>query len=293
MGRFSAAVRQPSLLAAPRSIALVGIAGRAARGASRTATQPDRARVAKSDAAREALERASRSRIDPLLEATRRICSTRSSRRDPFEGFNRDIFSFNRSVDRWMFDPITRGYQFAVPAPGRRALYRVFQNLDSPVILANHMLQFRVVDAAGTTTRFVINSSLGRGRPVRSRGRLVRGVPARGRFRADARALRVAERAVPDAAVLRPEHGARRVRRRGRHPRRPARLPARPDHAGGRSCSAGARGSPRARPISTISRRSRRARSTSTPRCAAPISRTATRWCARRAASRRRRATSR
>jgi len=81
--------------------------------------------------------------------------------RDPFEGFNRDIFSFNRGMDRWLFDPITRGYQFVMPAPGRRALYRVFQNMDSPVILANHMLQFRVVDAAGTTTRFVINSSLG------------------------------------------------------------------------------------------------------------------------------------
>ncbi len=84
-----------------------------------------------------------------------------SGQRDPFEGFNRDIFSFNRGMDRWLFDPITRGYQFAVPAMGRRALYRAFQNMDSPVILANHMLQFRVVDAAGTTTRFVINSSLG------------------------------------------------------------------------------------------------------------------------------------
>jgi phospholipid-binding lipoprotein MlaA len=84
-----------------------------------------------------------------------------SSRRDPFEGLNREFFSFNRSMDRWLFNPITRGYQRAIPTPGRRALYRFFQNLDSPMILANHMLQFRVVDAAGTTTRFVINSSLG------------------------------------------------------------------------------------------------------------------------------------
>ena len=81
--------------------------------------------------------------------------------RDPFEGFNRDIFSFNRRMDRWLFNPITRGYQFVVPASGRRAIYRAFKNLDSPVILANHMLQFRVVAAATTTTRFVINSSLG------------------------------------------------------------------------------------------------------------------------------------
>ena len=84
-----------------------------------------------------------------------------ASNRDPFEGLNRDVFTFNRTVDRYVFDPVTRGYQFAIPAPGRHAVYRAFQNLDSPMILANHMAQFRVHDAASTLTRFVINSSIG------------------------------------------------------------------------------------------------------------------------------------
>jgi phospholipid-binding lipoprotein MlaA len=86
-----------------------------------------------------------------------------ASRRDPFEGLNRDVFSLNRRMDHWVFDPITHGYQIVVPAPGRHAIYRAFQNLDSPVILANHMLQFRVVPAAATTTRFVINTTIGIG----------------------------------------------------------------------------------------------------------------------------------
>jgi phospholipid-binding lipoprotein MlaA len=86
-----------------------------------------------------------------------------SSARDPFEELNRNVFSFNRGVDRWFFNPITRGYQHAVPQPGRHAIHRMFQNLDSPVILANQMLQFRVRDSAGTLTRFVINSSVGIG----------------------------------------------------------------------------------------------------------------------------------
>ena len=81
---------------------------------------------------------------DPILEDSEEDLLDEASQRDPFEGFNRDIFSFNLGLDRVLFDPITRGYQFAVPAPGRRALYRAFQNMDSPVILANHMLQFRV-----------------------------------------------------------------------------------------------------------------------------------------------------
>ena len=82
---------------------------------------------------------------------------------DPFEDLNREVFSFNRQMDRWVFDPITRGYQLAMPEPGRRAVFRAFQNLDSPVILGNQMLQFRVVDSAGTLTRFVINSTFGIG----------------------------------------------------------------------------------------------------------------------------------
>ena len=97
---------------------------------------------------------------DPLFDDDEDLLQA-SSDRDPFEGLNRNVFSFNRGVDRYFFNPITRGYQFAVPPPGRRMIYRMFQNLDSPVILANQMLQFRVVDSAGTLTRFVINSSVG------------------------------------------------------------------------------------------------------------------------------------
>src|SRR5262245_18891605 len=99
---------------------------------------------------------------DPLLEELEdEGALDESGLRDPFEGFNREVFTFNRSMDRWIFNPITRGYQVTVPPPGRRMLYRFFENLDSPMILANHMAQFRVVDAAGTSTRFVINSSIG------------------------------------------------------------------------------------------------------------------------------------
>ncbi len=81
--------------------------------------------------------------------------------RDPFETTNRSIFGFNRRLDKWLFDPITRGYRFVLPEAGRDALYRASLNLDAPVEFANHMLQFRVVGAASTSTRFLINSTVG------------------------------------------------------------------------------------------------------------------------------------
>ena len=39
---------------------------------------------------------------------------------DPFETGNRWIFDFNEGIDCRLLDPITRGYQFLVPAPARR-----------------------------------------------------------------------------------------------------------------------------------------------------------------------------
>jgi phospholipid-binding lipoprotein MlaA len=82
---------------------------------------------------------------------------------DPFEGVNRITFEFNRKVDRWVFDPITRAYRFVVPAPARRAVRRAFVNLDAPVTFVNDILQLEPRDAAVTLARFVVNTTVGIG----------------------------------------------------------------------------------------------------------------------------------
>ncbi len=86
-----------------------------------------------------------------------------SAARDPFELVNRGVFAFNRGLDTVLLDPLTRSYQFVVPEPGRRALERVFLNLDTPVIFANQVLQLRPKDAACTLARFAINTTAGAG----------------------------------------------------------------------------------------------------------------------------------
>jgi phospholipid-binding lipoprotein MlaA len=80
---------------------------------------------------------------------------------DPIERVNRGVLGFNRFLDRWLFDPVTRAYQFAVPTPARRAVHRLFLNLNSPVILANDILQMEWQDAGVTLGRFVVNSTAG------------------------------------------------------------------------------------------------------------------------------------
>lgn len=80
---------------------------------------------------------------------------------DPIEKVNRGTFAFNRQVDRWILDPVTRAYRFVVPKPVRLALARVFVNLGSTSTLANDLLQLEWKDAGVTSARLVLNTTFG------------------------------------------------------------------------------------------------------------------------------------
>jgi phospholipid-binding lipoprotein MlaA len=82
---------------------------------------------------------------------------------DPLEPLNRHFFSFNEWVDCWVFRPLVRGYQFVVPEFARRSVHHAFANLDTPVIVANDLLQLRVRDAAETSADFVLDTAFGAG----------------------------------------------------------------------------------------------------------------------------------
>ena len=82
---------------------------------------------------------------------------------DPLERGNRWVFSLNRQLDRFFWNPVTRGYRFVVPAPARRSVGRVFGNLNTPIYLVNHLLQVRFRDAAETLGAFVVNTTIGVG----------------------------------------------------------------------------------------------------------------------------------
>jgi len=82
---------------------------------------------------------------------------------DPWEGANRGLMGFNRRLDRWLLDPLTRGYRWVAPAAVRSAVRRFFANVGSVPIFANDVLQLRLRCAAVTFGRVLTNSSIGIG----------------------------------------------------------------------------------------------------------------------------------
>ena len=82
---------------------------------------------------------------------------------DPYESFNRTMFSFNKSLDETIFAPIASVYTDVTPAPARTAVYNVFENLAYLTTVINQILQGKVERGFEDAGRFLFNSTFGLG----------------------------------------------------------------------------------------------------------------------------------
>lgn len=80
---------------------------------------------------------------------------------DPFENANRLLLGFNQVFDRFFTNPVTSIYSFFIPTSARRGIRRMFDNINTPVALANQLLQLRFRDALESTGAFALNSTAG------------------------------------------------------------------------------------------------------------------------------------
>ena len=82
---------------------------------------------------------------------------------DPWERMNRGIFRFNEGLDRWVLEPVAKGWDWALPDPVQTSVGNFFDNLVFPVRLVNEVLQAKPARAYETAWRGVINSVGGLG----------------------------------------------------------------------------------------------------------------------------------
>ena len=80
---------------------------------------------------------------------------------DPFEGYNRAMFSFNYQVDKYVIKPVAEGYRAVTTPFIRERIISVIDTLKEPVSAGNHLLQADPEASVKSLSRFVINSTLG------------------------------------------------------------------------------------------------------------------------------------
>lgn len=85
------------------------------------------------------------------------------SPKDPWEGFNRGTYAFNRGLDKVLLKPLAQGYKAVTPDPLRQGINNALTNLRFPVTIVNLLLQGKLKDTGIALGRFAFNSTFGLG----------------------------------------------------------------------------------------------------------------------------------
>ncbi len=80
---------------------------------------------------------------------------------DPYEYFNRKMFTFNDHVDDYVAKPISDGYRWITPQFVQTGVYNFFSNLKNINVVINDVLQAKFAQSAHDTGRFALNTTMG------------------------------------------------------------------------------------------------------------------------------------
>ncbi|MCS0632924.1 VacJ family lipoprotein [Telluria mixta] len=88
-------------------------------------------------------------------------CATTANPKDPFEKFNRAMFSFNDTVDRVALKPAATAYKNVTPTFVQTGVNNFFGNLTDLWSSLNNFAQLKGQDGLNDFMRFAVNSTLG------------------------------------------------------------------------------------------------------------------------------------
>ncbi|WP_448102580.1 MlaA family lipoprotein [Luteibacter jiangsuensis] len=108
------------------------------------------------------LSRMVRNALGVLVVALLAACHVAPPRTDdPNEKFNRKVYAFNDKLDKAVIRPVAVGYRKVTNPPVRTAISDFYTNIRLPITVANDLLQARPKQALQSTSRFVVNLTIG------------------------------------------------------------------------------------------------------------------------------------
>lgn len=83
--------------------------------------------------------------------------------RDPYQSYNRVMFKFNDTADRYVMAPVARAYRKVTPQPARTAIGNFFNNLRDVTSFGSNVLRGNVKNAGYDFMRVAVNTTFGLG----------------------------------------------------------------------------------------------------------------------------------
>lgn len=91
-------------------------------------------------------------------------CAGKSTNKDdPWEGWNRGVYKFNKAVDSAIARPIAVGYKAVTPDIVEEGVSNIFANLEDVPTMLNNLLQGKIGDSFSDLGRVLINTTIGIG----------------------------------------------------------------------------------------------------------------------------------
>lgn len=100
---------------------------------------------------------------DRISAAADKVMGSKGQRLDPWESWNRKVFSFNEKLDANVLKPVATAYSEIVPSPIRTGIDNFFGNIGDAWSTVNLMLQGRFKAGVEQGMRFAVNSTFGLG----------------------------------------------------------------------------------------------------------------------------------
>ncbi len=88
---------------------------------------------------------------------------TTPTKGDPFESYNRTMFTVNDKIDQLALKPVAKAYVWAMPELVRNSVTNFFSNIGDVYIAANNLLQLKIADGVSDIMRVAINTVFGVG----------------------------------------------------------------------------------------------------------------------------------
>ncbi len=99
----------------------------------------------------------------PPASAAAHRAAAGDTTRDPLEGFNRAMYTFNERFDKYFMKPVAKGYRAVLPSFVRTGIANFFDNLGEPIVVVNDLLQGKFRQGGSDLLRFIVNTTIGLG----------------------------------------------------------------------------------------------------------------------------------
>ena len=87
--------------------------------------------------------------------------SAEENPKDPYEGFNRGVYTFNDTIDGAILKPIAMGYNYVTPDVAKKGINNFYNNITDFITAVNSFLQLDFEQGITDSGRVIVNTTIG------------------------------------------------------------------------------------------------------------------------------------